>query len=166
MNTAVFVNTYAYSVTYVADNILMSLKEIIRESGLNPETLTNDWSILQRGISAWLESRHLKRVVLEVYSPQTAALVGRWDFDVSYGTQGDGTMWLNTEDVRYHILKAGCWPSTCDYQIIVSNEPGRPEVPGWGPAVFRSTEGLVRQSIGTTIDGSGITAGAAYWRQA
>lgn len=166
MSTSVFVNTYAYSVTYVADNILRSFKEIIRESGLSPENLTKEWSVLQRGISTWLGSRHLRRVVLEVYDPRNTKLVGRWDFDISYGLQGDGTMWLNTEDVRYHILKAGCWPSTCDYEIIVSNDPDRPEVAGWCSTRFRSTDGFVRQSIGTTIDASGIAAGAAYWRRA
>ncbi len=166
MSTSVFVNTYAYSVTYVAENILRSFKEIIRESGLSPGKLTKEWPVLQLGISTWLGSHHLKRVVLEVYDPQDGKLVGRWDFDIAYGPQGDGTMWLNTEDVRYHILKSGRWPSTCDYELIVSNSVGRPDVPGWSLGTFRSTDGFVRQSIGTTIDGSGIAAGAAYWRRA
>lgn len=166
MTTAVAVSTYAHSVTYVADNILLSLKEIIRESGLSPEKLVNDWAVLQRGLSRWLQTRHLQRVVLEVFDPKTAAFVGRWDFDVSYAVQGDGTMWLNTQDVRYHILKSGRWPSACDYRIVVSTSPGRPEVDGWSATTLRSTAGFVRQSIGTTIDGSGIAAGAAYWRRA
>ena len=34
--TNVAVNTYTHSVTYVADNILKSLKDIIRLSGLDP----------------------------------------------------------------------------------------------------------------------------------
>jgi len=34
--TSVAVNTYTHSVTYLADNVLRSLKDIIRESGLNP----------------------------------------------------------------------------------------------------------------------------------
>jgi hypothetical protein len=166
MNTTVAVSTYAHSVTYVADNILLSLKEIIRESGLGPEKLVSDWRVLQRGISTWLQSRHLQQVVLEVYDQRTGAFVGRWDFDISYGMQGNGTMWLNTEDVRYHILKSGRWPSTCDYRIVVTTSPGRREVDGWSATTLRSTAGFVRQSIGTTIDGSGIAAGAAYWRRA
>src|SRR4051794_33659887 len=113
MSTLVVVNTYAHSVTYVADNLLMSLKEIIRESGLSPEKLTSDWANLQRGISRWLESRHLERIVLEVYNPTTNALIGRWDFEIAYGAQGDGSMWVNTDDIKYHIRKAGQWPSEC-----------------------------------------------------
>ena len=166
MSTLVVVNTYAHSVTYVADNMLMSLKEIICESGLSPGKLADQWAILQRGISRWLESRHLERVVLEVYNPQTNALVGRWDFDIAYGVQGDGAMWVNTDDIKYHILKAGQWPSQCEYTVLTTTKTGRPDVPGWSTTSFRSTDGFVRQSIGTTIDGNGLGAGASYWRQA
>ena len=37
--TSVAVNTYTYSVTYVADNILKSMKDIIRLSGLDPTNM-------------------------------------------------------------------------------------------------------------------------------
>ena len=36
MSTFVIVNTYTHSVTYVADKMLHSLHQIIRESGLKP----------------------------------------------------------------------------------------------------------------------------------
>jgi len=39
--TTVTVNTYTYSVTYVADNILKSIKDIIRLSGLDPSNLVD-----------------------------------------------------------------------------------------------------------------------------
>jgi hypothetical protein len=166
MSTFVVVNTYTHSVTYVADKMLHSLHQIIRESGLNPEKLTDDWDTLQRGISTWLASYHLESVTLEVFNPDTDALVGRWDFEVYYGIAGDGAMWVNTEDIKYHIRKAGQWPSLCDYRIITSTKPGRPSVSGWSSTTFRSTEGFVRQGIGTTIDGNGhISAGTAYWRK-
>jgi hypothetical protein len=166
MSTFVSVNTYTHSVTYVADNMLHSLKYIIRESGLNPEKLTDDWDTLQRGISKWLATQHMTGLTLEVYNPRTDDLVGRWDFEIYYGTAGNGSMWVNTEDIKYHIRKAGQWPSLCDYRIIVSTKPGRPDVAGWSRTSFHSTAGFIRQSIGTTIDGNGhISAGAAYWRK-
>ena len=40
--TSVAVNTYAFSVTYVADNILKSMKDIIRLSGLDPTNLVGE----------------------------------------------------------------------------------------------------------------------------
>lgn len=48
MSTFVVVNTYTHSVTYVTDKMLMSLKEIIRCSGLSPEKFVTDW----KGIAA------------------------------------------------------------------------------------------------------------------
>lgn len=164
MSTFVSVNTYTHSVTYVTDNMLRCLQGIIRDSGLSPEKIASEWTVLQRGISKWLETRHLERVVLEVFKPSDGSLVGRWDFDISYGSQGDGSMWVNTDDIKYHILKAGQWPGSCDYGIIVTTRTGRPEVAGWSTTAFRSTAGFVRQSIGTTIGSDGISSGAAYWR--
>jgi len=167
MSTFVVVNTYVYSVTFVADKMLLSLKEIVRESGLSPEKLVSDWRILQKGISAWLNSQHLEAVVLEVFNSDSNDLVGRWDFEISYGSFGDGEMWVNTEDIKYHIRKAGLWPSLCDYRIVVTTKSGAPAVSGWSGTKLRSTAGFVKQSIGTTIDANGsLRAGAAYWRKA
>jgi hypothetical protein len=166
MSTFVVVNTYTHSAIYVSDKMLYLLKEIIRESGLSPEKLVSDWRTLQLGLSTWLNSGHLESVTLEVFDPGTDALVGRWDFELYCGTAGDGAMWVNTEDIKYHIRKAGYWPALCDYRIITSTKLGRPAVSGWSNTAFRSTEGFMRQSIGTTIDGNGyISAGAAYWRK-
>jgi hypothetical protein len=141
--------------------MLMSLKEIIRCSGLSPAKFTDDWRVLHRGISTWLNSRDLETVILEVFNPQTNALIGRWDFDISYGSSGDGGMWVNTEDIKYHIRKAGQWPSACDYRIVLTTKAGRPDVEGWSAATLRSTDGFVRQSLGTTIDGNGLKSGTA-----
>ena len=43
--TSVAVYTYTHSVTYVADNILKSFKDIIRLSGLDPAKFVDDWDI-------------------------------------------------------------------------------------------------------------------------
>ena len=165
MSTFVVVNTYAHSVTHVTDKVLHSIKNIIRLSGLSPEKLTNEWGVLERGIKKWLETEYLQEIHLEVYNPVTNALVGRWDFEIFYGFTGDGAFWVDTDAIKYHIIKAGVWPSTCEYRIVVTNKPGRPDVAGWGPATLRSTDGFVKQSIGTTIDGSGLSTGTGYWRK-
>jgi Bacterial HORMA domain 2 len=170
MSSFVTVNTYAHSVTHVADNMIHSLHQIIRESGLSPEKLVDEWSSLRRAISTWLNSQHLRTVILEVYDPAVGfpggLIAPRWDFEVSYGPGGDGSMWVNTEDIKYHIRKAGKWPSQCEYRVVLVTSPNEPYVSGWSDTYLRSTEGFVRQGIGTTIDGNGyITAGSAYWRK-
>ena len=44
MSSFAFVNTYAYSVTYLTDKMLRGLQELIRELGLDPKRFADDWS--------------------------------------------------------------------------------------------------------------------------
>ena len=46
--TTVSAYSYTHSVTYVADNVLKSLKDIIRLSGMDPTKLTNEWESTHR----------------------------------------------------------------------------------------------------------------------
>lgn len=167
MSTFVAVNTYTHSVTYVTNKILLSLQTIIRLSGLTPEGMTDNWVVLERGIKTWLESQDLTEVILEVFNPRTDKLIWRWDLEVRYAyvREGDGSFWVDTDDIRYHIQKSGVWPSTCRYRVVVTTKPNRPDVLGWSRTTLRSTEGFVKQSIGTTIDGRGLSVGTGYWRQ-
>ncbi len=155
--------TYAHTVTYVTEKMLLTLKEIIRDIGLNPGKVANNWGIYESAISTWLTSRDLQRVVLEVYNPQTNALVTRWDMDVAYSSVGDGSFWVDTAAVRYAIAKAGLAPSTCKYDLILVTSPGCPDVPGWGSCDLRSTASLRRYAVGSTIGGDGISAKTGYW---
>ena len=164
--TAVAVYSYTHSVTYVADNILKSLKDIIRLSGLDPAKLVNSWDSNMRALRTWLDSGHLQRVVLEIYHPETDALITRWDVDVVYSwSSGDGSFWTDTEQLNYHIRKAGVSPSSAGYRLLMDNKVGRPDVEGWSATSYRSTDGMVRQSLGSTIEHSGLGANAAYWRK-
>ena len=165
MSTFVAVNTYVHSLTYVTDKLLTSVKNIIRLSGLDPSKLTNNWVVLERGIKVWLGSQYLQEVHLEVFNPKTDELVGRWDFEIFYGYDGDGSFWQDPDAIKYHIRKQGLWPSECEYRVVVTNHPGYKSVQGWSDTTLRSTDGFVRQSIGTTIDGSGLSTGTSYWRK-
>jgi hypothetical protein len=166
--SVVAVYSYTQSVTYVADNILKSLKDVIRLSGLDPTKLAGDWDVLLRGISCWIGSTHLETVTLEIYNPKTDALITRWDVSVSYTWDiSAGTFWTDTDQLRYAIKKAGLVPSQAAYRVVVSyNKPGRPDVVGWNTCSLRSTEGMVRQSLGTTVEHNGLGANTAYWRKA
>lgn len=164
--TNVVVNTYTHSVTYVADNILKSLKDIIRLSGLDPTKFVEDWDVSKRGIKAWLESKDLRCVTLEIFDPKTDALIVRWDVDISYGwTDGDGNFWADTEQLKHAIRKTGVAPSEARYRIVTDTNPGRPNVLGWSSTSYRSTAGMVKQSLGTTVEHSGLAANAGYWRR-
>lgn len=165
--SSVAVYSYTHSVTYVADNILKSLKDIIRLSGLDPAKLVGDWESNMRALRAWLDSGHLLKVILEIYDPRTDALITRWDVDIVYTwSSGDGSFWTDTEQLRYAIRKAGVVAGAASYRLLMDNKPGRPEVSGWTSTSYRSTDGMVRQSLGSTIEHSGLGASAAYWRKA
>ncbi len=164
MSTFVAVNTYVYSVTYMSEKLVHSLKEIVRQSGLDPGRLAINWESTQDAIATWLRSRDLLAVHLEIYKPASNKLILRWDFDVLYDADGDGSMWVDTDDLKYAIRKSGQAPSQCKYNVILTTRNGRPDVDGWGSCDFRSTDGLSRHSIGTMVNASnGLGARAAYW---
>jgi hypothetical protein len=167
MSTFVSVNTYTYSVSFITDKMMSSLRLIIKLSGLDPAKYISDWATIERGVKKWLETKHLERLVLEVYNPKTNHLVGRWDFDIyySYNGEGDGEMWADPDAIKNAIKKAGLNPIGCDYRIVASTKTGRPDVVGWSSTSFRSTDGFVRQSIGTTVGANPLSSGTSYWRK-
>lgn len=165
MSTHVAVLTYTHTLTYVTDKLLSGLQLIVRESGLNPGKIASDWKVLQAGISTWLRTRHLQKLVLEVFDPGTSALVGRWDFEINYDQAGDGTLSLDSAQIKYSIEKSGRWPSKCNYRIVADTLSGRPDVEGWSTTTLLSTDGFMQHSIGTTISGSDITTGTSYWKK-
>lgn len=165
MNVSVAVRSYTHAITYVADNIIKSFKDILLYSGLDPSKLAADRDVLLRGISTWIASGHLRTIVLEVFNPATDKLVGRWDIHISYEwADGDGQFWTDTEMIRFAIAKAGILPSRAGYRIVVDNAPGRPDVPGWSSTTFRSTTGMIEQRVGTTVEASGLCGGVSYYR--
>lgn len=166
MSTFVAVNTYTHSVTYVTDNILRSLQDIVKLSGLNPSKISEDWETLERGIRTWIDSKHLETIVLEVYNPATNALIDRWDIDIAYDWRGDnGRFWVDTEQIKTAIKKTGVWPIDAKYRVVCSNKDGSADVAGWSSTTLRSTSGMIKQSLGTTIEHSGLGAGASYYRR-
>lgn len=164
--SSVAVYSYTHSVTYVADNILKTFKDIIRLSGLDPTKLVEDWESFMLAMTTWLRTGDLIGVVLEVFDPRTDKLIGRWDIDVVYGGSGDGSFWTDTDQIKYHIQKAGLWPSQASYHLLLQAKPGRADVTGWGKGTYRSTDGFVRHSLGATIEHNGLGGSAAYWRKA
>lgn len=170
MSSSVRVNTHAYATTHVATNMLRSMRQIIRESGLKQDAILGQWDVLESGIATWLGSQHLASLVLEVYDPGKPAgadLVGRFDFtiDYTYYGDGDGDLWLDPDTVSYTVRKNGSYPSNCAYRLVADTSPGRPDVTGWSNTTLRSTAGFTRHTVGTTIGGGGIGAGLSYYNR-
>ncbi|MGJ4927160.1 HORMA domain containing protein [Bradyrhizobium sp. HKCCYLS2038] len=166
--TAVAVNVYSHthSVTYVAENILKSLKDVILHSGLDPAVFVNNWELHKRGVDGWLRSGDLKCVKLDIYHPLTDELLFQWNIEISYSwTGGDGSFWTDTEQLKYAIRKAGLVPSEAKYDLRLNLKSGHREITGWGTGKARSAEGMIRQSLGTTIGHGSLSGSTSYLRR-
>lgn len=166
MATAVQVNVHTYATTHVATNVIRSLKQLVVSCGLDAAKLVGDWRTLERGVETWLRTRHLTRLILEIYARDTGALVRRFDFDIDYGyhPSGDGDLWIDPDTVDYAIRKAGKLPANCSYDILAQTSPGRPDVVGWSRGTFRSTAGLTRRSVGAAVGGGYLGASLGVWK--
>jgi hypothetical protein len=166
-STMVRVNANTYTTTHVASNILRSIKQLVQGCGLDPTQLANQYPTLQRGISTWLESGHLQAVVLEIYNSVTDKLEGRFDFTIlrTYGDDDDGGFWLDTDEVRFTIRKAGLNVVNCGYRVVCDCADGEPPVPGWSDTTLRSTEGFTTHAVGTGITAGSVGVGLAYYKR-
>jgi Bacterial HORMA domain 2 len=61
--------TQTHSIVFLSDNLRNTLREVIRENGISPNKLMQDWGTIERGIRTWLQSGHLMNVVVEFSSP-------------------------------------------------------------------------------------------------
>lgn len=157
--------TRTYSIIFFAENMRTALREIIRENGLSPEKLVQDWATIERGIKAWLTSGHLTEVRVEFFKPGTTRIVARWDFPVLYTGSGvDDDMWLDKAYLRSLIAKSARPTPDCAYRIILSLSPGAPDVSGFDNAEAFDLGGLSPRSAGTAIATGHVTASVRYWR--
>lgn len=163
---AVVTYSYTHSVTYVTDNMLKSIKEIVIASGLDPDKLLNLWGVVSDGIETWLRDGDMIMITLEVYKPSNNELIQRWDIEVCYtdGDSGDGSFWFDTDQVDRAIRKSGVRPSEAKYDIILVTRPGSRVIRGWHSVDSRPTDHLVRQSLGRTIEANGLGARTLVWR--
>lgn len=166
MGTAVQVNVRTYATTHVATNLIRSLKQLVVSCGLDARKLVGNWQTVEHGVATWLCTRHLTRLILEIYPRHTGALVRRFDFDIDYGyhPNGDGDLWIDPDTVAYAIRKAGQLPANCSYDILAQTNPGRPDVDGWSRGTLRSTAGLTRRSVGATVGGGDLGASLGVWK--
>lgn len=166
MSTTVAVNTYTHTATYIAAKMMLTLKELVRETGLKPENMCDSWQNLETGIAFYLRNRTLREVILEVRpSGRPTELAGRWDLEINYSStsNGDGGFWVDTTLIRYSIAKAGAYAGTCTFRFVVKTTAGAADPDGWGSTTLLSTEKFTRYSLGQQIGAPGATVETHYW---
>jgi hypothetical protein len=164
-NTYAYAYSYSHNVTFVADNMRNALRDVIRESFLDPSNLMAEWDRwISRGIRAWLESGHLREIHIEFYVPGAKSITTRWDFPISYDGSGvDDDMWLDKTYLRQLIAKAPKPMSNCIYRVLLSHAPNPPAVSGMASTSFLDTGILSPRHGGTVVATGRITASAGYW---
>lgn len=164
--SAAFEYSYAHSMTYLSDKMRSVLRLLIRASGLDPSQMLNAWSRLEAGISTWLQSGHLRAIVVEFYEPDNPGVASaRWDFEVKY--QGSGVeddMWVDEAYLRRQFAKARQPTSRCTYRIVLSVGPDAPPVDGFENCEYLSLGEMVGRSIGTAIATPHLGAWPRYFR--
>lgn len=157
--------TKSQSVIFFSDSMRIALRELIRENGLDPDKLMQEWSTIQRGVRTWLGTGHLNKVVVEFYRPLSSEAAARWDFPVSYSGSGvEDDMWLDKDYLRKLIAKAARPTKDCTYRIVLCTDPGAEDVSGFSSCSFLSTGQLSARQAGTVIATGHMTAGVTYWR--
>ena len=165
MATQTYVYAKSHSINFFSDSMRISLRELIRENGLDPDKLMQEWSTIQRGVRTWLDSGHLNKVVVEFYQPGSSTATARWDFPVVYSGSGvDDDMWLDKDYLRKLIAKAARPTSDCTYRIVLCTDAYRPFVEGFVKCTFLNTGQLSQRQAGTVIATGYMTAGVSYWR--
>lgn len=171
MATSVSSNTYTYTfaqnVVFLSDNLRNSLQEVIRENGLSPNKLMQDWIVIETGIQTWLRSRHLYRIVIEFFRPSASISSARWDIPIGYDGLGVANdMWPDKAYLRQLIAKAARPASDCTYRIVLFARPGAVQMPGFEDCNLLSTGSMIARSAGTIISAGELTACATYWKVA
>jgi hypothetical protein len=157
--------TQTHSIVFMSDNMRNTLREVIREYGISPGKLMQDWDTIERGIQTWLQSRHLNNIVVEFFKPGAADAAARWEFPIVYTGSGvDDDMWLDKNYLRQLIGKSKRPTSDCTYRILLCTDSDAPAVSGFTSCSFLGTGQMSARQAGTVIATGHITAGATYWR--
>jgi Bacterial HORMA domain 2 len=161
--TRTFAQTH--SIVFLSDNLRNTLREVIRENGISPEKLMQDWDTIEVGIRTWLRSGHLNNIVIEFYKPGASSSSARWEFPIGYAGSGvDDDMWLDKNYLRQLIAKSARPSADCSYRILLCTNPDKPHVDGFVECSFLSTANLSARQAGTVIATGHMTAAVTYWR--
>ena len=165
--STVAVHTYArtHTAVFVSDKLRNFLKILVRHYGLDPQGVVDAWSDwVDRAARMWLETGHLRSVVIEFYRPGYDTVSARWDFPISYDGNGADDMWIDRMFLEDSFAKAKAPPPGCSYRVVLITDPNRPDVDGVSRTTLRSISALVARDAGTVIATPDLMASARYYR--
>ncbi len=168
--STVHVGSHTHTTTYVATNLLRSLRQLISAAGLDPTKFMSNWSMWEDGVAHWLSQRGLDALVLEIYDPTDTVddRRGRFDFTLDYSYGGDGDLWIDPDIISFTVKKSGSYPSQCRYRLVAMTSSFATDPPSgnWTSVSLRSTAGFTKHNAGTSVAGGSTAASLSYYRKA
>ena len=163
--TSVRTYTRAHTSVYVSDKLRNLLKVLVRRHGIDPQGVVDTWTAwVDHAARTWLQSGHLRAVIIEFYWPGSRNTLARWDFPIRYDGEDVDEMWTDRSFFQESAPKAKAPPTGSSYRIVLSYAPGAPHIAGLTKTKFRSVAGLVAREAGTVIATPDIMASARYYR--
>lgn len=158
--------TRSHTSVFVSDKMRNLLKQLVINTGLNPEKLVDAWtSWVDNAVRTWLESGDLLEIIIEFYRPGSNVAEARWDFPIRYDGNGVDEQWVDRDFFRDSFDKATKPPAGCEYRILLRTRWGRRDIPGMEDTEERSLAGLYGREAGTVIATPDIMASARYYRR-
>ncbi len=168
IHTGVGVQVWARSTTYVANELLRVLQEVVQERGLELDYMHDHFELFTNSFRTWVTGRYLQSVVLEIWNANSDELVERYDLGLDYDTTdtGGGDERFNTyvEQLRNALRERPALSDDYRYRVVVQLESGAPKLRGWSSTSLRDTHGLRRERLSDRIiDTARIGVALDYW---
>ena len=159
------VKTAVYPIVYVANEIMNTLIRIVDRRGLSMDYINRHRETLLDGIFTWLSTRHLEKLVLEIYNGET--VIERHDLNFSYSKVVPSTTHskfeTNLRKLEDFLSKLPSLEEGLQYRVVVVLKEGAPDVPGWKPTRLRPVDHLRHQNLGDLIKADYIGVAFEYW---
>lgn len=161
------VNVAVYPITYVSNEVLNFLIRIVDRRGLDLGYINRNKNIISDGLFSWLSTRHLEKLILEIYDTGKNRVVERFDMNFEYSavvpSTQDSIFETNLRKLEDFLENLPSLHSNLAYRIVAVVGPGAPEVPGWSPTKLRSVDHLGNQNLGGMIKADYIGVAMEYW---
>ncbi|MFC7078316.1 hypothetical protein [Haloarcula halophila] len=180
VNAKVTHKVWTETANFVVNSTVGFLFDYAQARGLGTDRISNKREELESALYTYLNTRHLRRVSIEVYEEGAGKddeAIERFDltFDVKDpdNLSDDEIKKLQDrdfnqyrKDVMSQLQDLDSLPSNVNYRILIwcvsENDLGqpKPDVKGWSSTTARSTDHLSKKNLGDDEDGSAIRAGA------
>lgn len=164
VRTRVKVQPHVHATVYVANELIRIIQDLVNLRSLPTDYMHQHGSLFSDSFRYWIAGRHLKRLTLEIYLPDTDQLIERFDLALDYDHTADDEYFETlTDKVRDSIASLDSLPEGCRYRVVVSLTEDAPNLPGWSKTEYRDANHLRQKNIGLVIGSPRIGVSLELW---